>query len=243
MPPICQFKVFGRDARRIVAFANDPKIEYVVFRTATSLSKMVLLVHGMPGGYVRYQGNMLPAIDLVDRLHGEAVPGGVFPVTPNPLYVLSCHNEGMREMVAPRSGFTVRPYRSIPGSCFIMPEREEYGDNDLVIMECWGGEIPMRSEEMEVWLFCETNELYNHLNGLGLTTLREIFKVDKVTLIERRVGRESPTMPGLYIKIVPCDLPFCERCRRRDAGVGTRDGYPNLCPRCVDVLLQPAARP
>jgi len=238
-----QLKVYGRDARRIMAFTKDPTVEYVVFKTATSMEKMILLVHGMPGGYVRYQGNMLPAVDLVDRLHGMAVPGGVFPTTPNPLYVMSCHNEGMREMVAPRSGFTVKPWRPIPGSCFILPEREDYSDADVVVMECWDGEPPMRSEEMEVRLFCETDAIYRHLEGLGLPALRELFKVANVIFAERRVGRESTTIAGLYVKVVPCDLPFCERCRRRVADVGTRDGYSNLCPRCMDVVLQPAARP
>jgi isoleucyl-tRNA synthetase len=67
--------------------------------------------------------------------------------------------------------------------------------------------------------------------------LRFLFIVSEVHEEEPAEGAlASERFPGLRIGVVRAEGPKCPRCWNRDRGVGSDAAYPQVCPRCANVL-------
>ncbi len=94
------------------------------------------------------------------------------------------------------------------------------------------------SLDCEIKLFCPDSSLYESLKKVE-EDLREIFIVSKVEVQSREASSDafiSDEIEGLAIEVHRAKGEKCSRCWVYSDKVGADERYPDVCPRCIQVL-------
>ncbi len=98
------------------------------------------------------------------------------------------------------------------------------------------GKVIGKPLEASVTLFVPERALdaFTRIADMPLPTLLIVSEVEIV--YGEGEGAASEALPGVSIRVTPCQAPKCPRCWTHNAHIGEHETYPELCPRCATAV-------